>query len=119
MKKPARLKKVDPDIEAFIRALAREAARQDHDEKLKGKLEPPAEAEPPAAKSRIKVVLRVPDGQGGYTTRPARTHEHDEEMRLITEHYLEAAEEWKAGRHDQYGISKLLKMRFPKKSQKV
>lgn len=106
--------KLDPAIEEFIKALARAAAQQDHDEIFKGKKRRPVEPGPPAPKSRLKVVLRIADGQGGY-----RLYQPEDSRReLFQKDMQRLLGDWKAGHHDDLGLSKRLKMPLQKKTQK-
>lgn len=94
-----------PAVEAFIRALAREAARRDHFEET----EP--EPQPARHKSRVKAVIVVPDGQGGYK----EAIRDEKQFKLFLEQASKVAEDMRAGRDDALGIRKALRERDAKR----
>lgn len=96
-------KTLDPDVEAFIRALAQEDAKRDHFRELRGEPAPLDDDIPERHKNRLKVVIRVPDGCGGYKKiSPSERFEASREL------IRKAIEDIEAGRDDELGIGKAL-----------
>lgn len=87
--------RLDPDLAEFVRALARQAARDDHEGKTLA-------LHDPAAPGRMRAVLRVADGRGGHRFFTPDGHR----QRSFLKQCLKAIDDLKAGREDELGISK-------------
>ncbi|WP_163880657.1 hypothetical protein [Rhizobium laguerreae] len=109
MKKPAPIKPLDPVLADFIRALARETARIDHERMMRGEKVSTEIEIRPARKFRGKIRSRVPDGQGGYTWVEEDFQQFNQRRQLFLEQMMRVVADMRAGRDDEIGLSKLLK----------
>jgi hypothetical protein len=108
MKKPAPIKPLDPVLADFVRALARETARIDHEKMMRGELDVPGEIEiRPIRRKRRKISQRVSRGQDGCLR--VEVDIEDQKRLRFFELLKRVHDDMRAGRDDELGFSKLLK----------